>query len=65
VAGEGPIDMKLVPEDPLRRHDVGSTGPRNELLGVVVDKGLVLIHHRGTPVGVGQRTAVVRRNRRR
>jgi hypothetical protein len=65
VAGKGPIGMKLVPEDPLPRHDVGSRGPRNELPGVVVDEGLVLIHHRGTPVGVGQRTAVVRRNRRR
>jgi hypothetical protein len=26
VAGEGPIGMKLVPEDPLPRDDVGSRG---------------------------------------
>jgi len=64
VASEGPIGMELVPEDPLPRHDVGAGGARNELPGVVVDEGLVLIHHRGTPVGVGQRAAVVRRNRR-
>jgi hypothetical protein len=65
VASEGPIGMKLVLEDPLPRHNIGSRGARNELPGVVVDEGLVLIHHRSTPVGVGQRTTVVRRNRRR
>lgn len=64
VASEGPIGMELVPEDPLARHDVGAGGARNELPGVVVDESLVLIHHRGTPVGIGQRAAVVRRNRR-
>jgi hypothetical protein len=31
VAGEGPIGMKLVPEDPIPRHDVGSRGAQNEL----------------------------------
>jgi hypothetical protein len=66
AASEGPIGMLLVPEDPLPRHDVGAGGGGggNELPGVIVGEGLVLIHHRGTPVGVGQRAAVVRRNRR-
>jgi len=64
VASEGPIGMELVPEDPLHGHDVGARGTRNELPGVVVDEGLVLIHHRSTPVGVGQSAAVVRWDRR-
>jgi hypothetical protein len=38
VAGEGPIGMKLVPEDPLPHHDVGSRGARNELPGIIVEK---------------------------
>jgi hypothetical protein len=33
VASEGPIDMELVPEDPLPRHDVGAGGG-DELQGV-------------------------------
>jgi hypothetical protein len=64
VASKGPIDMELVLEDPLPRYDVGSGGPRNKLPCVVVDEGLIFIHHRGTPVGIGQRATVVRRKRR-
>jgi hypothetical protein len=47
----GPRELAVRPLG--RPEDAG--GARNELPGVVVDEGLVLIHHRGTPVGVGQR----------
>ena len=64
VAGKRSIGVELVSEEPFSRHDVGTGGTRDELPGVVVDKSLVLIRHRCAPVGIGQRAAIVRWERR-
>jgi hypothetical protein len=47
----------LVLDDPLTGDDVGMRWTRNETLGAIVNKGLVLIIHRRAPIGIGERDA--------
>jgi hypothetical protein len=59
VAGKRAIDVELMAEDPLARHNVGVWWTWDEALGVIGAEGLVLINHRSAPIGVGEGVVIV------
>jgi hypothetical protein len=65
VTGKSTVEVVLMREDPLARHNIGTRRSRNETACPVVDERLVLVSRGRTPVRVGQGIAIVRRNRRR
>jgi hypothetical protein len=56
VAIKGPVDMKLMREDPLANDDVGATWPGDKLQGPIAHQGPVLVIHSRTLIGVGKRS---------
>jgi hypothetical protein len=59
VAGKRAIDLELMAEDLLARHDVGARRTWDEAPGVIVAEGLVLVNYRSAPIGVGEGAAIV------
>jgi len=64
VPGEGAVGVELVLEQPLASDDVRTRRPRYEAPSAVVDQRLVLFRHRSAPIGIGECTAIVHRDRR-
>jgi hypothetical protein len=54
VTSQGAIGVEFVPENPLVGDHVGARRTGNEAPGVVVNKGLVLLSHGRTPLGIGK-----------
>jgi hypothetical protein len=63
VAIKGPIDTKLVREDPLAGDDVGATGPGDNLPGPIAHQGPVLVLHSQSSIGVSKRSTYRGRDR--
>ena len=61
VTGKGTVGVEFMIINPLASHNVRARWSRDETLGVVVDEGLVLVRHGGTPLRVGECTPVVPR----
>jgi hypothetical protein len=57
------VGVVLMLEDPLLGDDVGTRRVRNKLPSAVVKEGLELISHGGSPIGISEPAAVVRRER--
>jgi hypothetical protein len=53
---KGPIGAKLVREDPLVGDDIGATGPRDNLPGLIAHQSPVLVLNSRAPIGVGKRS---------
>jgi hypothetical protein len=59
VIGKGAINIELMLDDPLARHDVGASWTKGKALGVVGTNDLILVHHRVVLVGIGEDVATV------
>jgi hypothetical protein len=56
VAIKGPVNTKLVREDPLVGDNVGALRSGNQLSGPIADQGSILFLHSRTPIGIGKRS---------
>jgi hypothetical protein len=63
VPSKSTVGVVLMLEDPLPGDDVGSRRAWNKPPSTVVEEGLELVSHGGSPIGISEPTAVVRRER--
>ena len=63
VLGKGAVRVVLVPEQPFASDHIGRRS-RYKPLGTIGDESIVLLGHRSAPVGIGEGTAIVRRDGR-
>lgn len=59
MASKGAVGVVLVLEDLLAGNDISTRWSRYKPPGAIVNKGLVLVNHRSTPIWIGEGTAIV------